>query len=73
MSIIKNIDQEIESLLKIKKEVDYILELKRSVPNILVVSQARYDFFASKNLLRPEIFYYIASTEVRPYIEDFQG
>ena len=71
--MVKNIDQEIERLLKIKKEVDNINELKKSVNNIVVLSQARYDFFASKNLIKPDIFYFIVSVEAGRYIEGFQG
>ena len=71
--MIKNIDQEIEKLVKIKKEVDSVNELKKSKNNIFILSQARYDFFASKNLLKPDILYYIVDVETGRYIEGFQG
>lgn len=71
--MVKNIDQEIEKLLEIKKEVDKILELQKSIPNLMVVSQARYDFFKTNNLLKSSIYYHIAPVEVRSYIEGFQG
>lgn len=71
--MIKDIDQEIEKLLKIKEEINNINNLKNSVDKLEVMSQARYDFLASKNLLRPDVFYYIADMEVKPYIEGFSG
>ena len=69
----KNIDKEIERLLTIKDEVDKINKLKESDLKLEVVSQSRYDFFASKNLLRADTFYYIATVEVGRYVEGFQG
>ena len=71
--MIKNIDTEIEKLLQIKEEINHIIELKKTVPNLMVLSQARYNFFKENNLLQSEVFYYIASLDVRPYIEGFQG
>lgn len=71
--MIKDIDQEIAKLLKIKEEINNINNLKKSVDKLEAMSQARYDFLASKNLLKPDIFYYIVSVEAGRYIEGFQG
>lgn len=71
--MIKDIDQEIEKLLKIKEEINKINDLKNSVDKLEVMSQARYDFLASKNLLKSDVFYYVADMEVKPYIEGFSG
>ena len=71
--MLKDINQEIEHLLKLKKEIDEITELKKSVKNLQIVSKARYDCLANKNLIKSDALYYIASLEVRDYIEDFQG
>lgn len=69
----KNIDQEIEKLLNIKEEINNINNLKKYVDKLEVVSQARHDFLASKNLLKSDVFYYIADMELKPYIEGFSG
>lgn len=71
--MIKDIDQEIEKLIKIKEEINKINDLKNSVDKLEVMSQARYDFLTSKNLLKSDVFYYIADMEVKPYIEGFSG
>ena len=71
--MIKNIDEEIEKLLKIKEVVDEIATIRVFNKNLQVVSQLRYDFLASKNLLKSDEYYYIADISVRPYVEDFQG
>ena len=71
--MVKDIDKEIEKLLEIKEIVDELAILRIITKNLQVLSQARYDFLASKNLLKPEVYYYVAPLEVRPYIEDYQG
>lgn len=70
--MIKDIDQEIEKLLEIKKEVDKINELRKINKNLIIVSQARYDFINSINPVDLDM-YYIAPLEVRPYVEGYQG
>ena len=69
----KDIDKEIEKLLEIKEIVDEIKILKVIIENVQVLSQARYDFLASKNAIKLDVYYYIAPLETRPYIEDYQG
>ena len=69
----KDINQEIEHLLKIKEEVDKVNNFKKSVDKYEIVSQLMYDFFASKNLLKSDVFYYIVNNEVGQYIEGFRG
>ena len=71
--MIKNIDEEIAKLLKIKETVDAIKTLRLVTKNLQVMSRARYDFLASKNLIKPDSYYYIADLEIKPYVEDFQG
>ena len=69
----KDINQELEKLLRIKTELDKIMELKKTVPTLLVVSQLMYDHLSSKNLLNPNTLYYVTSVEVGQYIEGFRG
>lgn len=69
----KDINQEIQNLLYIKSIVDQIAEKRNLNPNIIVVSQLRYDYWAERNLLKPNTDYFIAPIEVKPYISDFQG
>ena len=69
----KDIDQEIESLLALKQEIINIKRFKAECPDAVIVSQARYNFWAEHGLLKQNIIYYIASTDLKPYIEDFQG
>jgi hypothetical protein len=71
--LIKNIDEEIEKLLKIKEIVDEVATLRASNNKLQVVSQFRYDYLASNNLIKPTDCYYIADLSVKPYIEGFQG
>jgi hypothetical protein len=68
-----NIDKEIEKLLKIKETLHEIALLKAVYLNLQVVSEERYTFLASKKLLKPDVYYYIAPLEIKSYIEDFQG
>ena len=69
----QDIDQEIEVLLKRKEEIIKALEFQKQNPDGIVVSQLRYDFWKSKNLLKSDIEYYIAPLGIKDYIEDFQG
>ena len=71
--MLKNINQEIDHLIKLKKEIDEIAILKKTIKNLQVVSKARYDCLANKKLLKPDVLYYIASLEAKDYIEDFEG
>ena len=69
----KDIDAEIERLLKIKEEVDKIKELRKTVDKLEVFSQLMYDYFSDKNLLQPDTTYYIVSHEVGKYVQGFRG
>ena len=69
----KDIDKEIEELLALKQEVIKAKEFKTSYPDAIIVSQARYNFWAENNLLKQNVNYYIAPVEIKSYIEDFQG
>ena len=69
----KNINEEIEKLLKIKEEVDKINDFIKHTDKYEIVSQSMYDFLNSKNLIKPNVFYYITSIEVGSYIEGFRG
>lgn len=69
----QDIDQEIETLLKRKEKILKALEFQKQNPEGLVVSQLRYDFWKSKNLLKSNISYYIAPLDIKNYIDNFQG
>lgn len=69
----RDINQEIETLLKRKEEILKALEFQKNNPAGVVVSQLRYNFWKNNNLLKPDIDYYIAPQEIKEYIEDFQG
>ena len=68
-----DIDQEIETLLKRKEEILKALEFQKQNPEGIVVSQLRYDFWKNNNLLKSSVNYYIASADIKNYIENFQG
>lgn len=69
----KDIEQELNELLKIKEEVDKIRGFKEAIEKCEIVSQLMYDFLNSKNLIKPDVVYYIATNEVGQYIEGFRG
>lgn len=69
----RDIDQEIEILLKRKEEIFKVSEFQKNNPTGVVVSQLRYDFWKTNNLLKPDTEYYIAPLEIKEYIENFQG
>jgi hypothetical protein len=69
----RDINQEIETLLKRKEEILKALEFQKNNPAGVVVSQLRYNFWKNNNLLKSDLEYYIAPQEIKEYIEDFQG
>ena len=69
----RDIDKEIEQLLALKKEIINVKDFQAHCRNVVIVSQAKYNFWAEKNLLKSDKFYCIAPIEIKPYIEDFQG
>lgn len=69
--MIKNIDQEIARLLKIKEEVDNINNFIKNNNKVRVVSQHVFSVFSSQKILKPDIFYYVVDEEVGQYIEGF--
>ena len=71
--MLKDIDKEIEELLALKQEVIKAKDFKTSYPDAVIVSQARYNFWAKNNLIKQNVNYYIAPLGIKPYIEDFQG
>ena len=71
--MIKNIDEEINHLLYIKEEIIKAQDFMSLNPEACIVSPLRYKFWQDNNLLNPNIKYYIAPLEIKPYIENFQG
>lgn len=69
----KDIDQDIDRLMKIKEEVDQAKLLKILTPDLEIISQAMYDYLVSKNLKQPDTYYFIVSHEAGEYIEGFRG
>ena len=57
----KDIDQDIDRLMKIKEEVDQAKLLKMLTPDLEIVSQAMYDYLTSKNLIQSNKYYFIVS------------
>ena len=71
--MIKNIDKEINHLLYIKEEINKVNNFISLYPEACIVSPLRYKFWQDTNLLNPNIKYYIAPIEIKPYIENYQG
>ena len=69
----KDIDQDIDRLMKIKEEVDQAKLLKILTPDLEIISQAMYDYLISKNLRQPDKYYLVVSYEAGEYIEGFRG
>lgn len=69
----KDIDNEIETLLTLKQEIIKANKFKAEHPDAIIVSQLRYDFWKNNNLLKPDVDYFIAPVEIKHYIENFQG
>lgn len=69
----KDIDQDIDRLMKIKEEVDQAKLLKILTPDLEIISQAMYDYLVSKNLRQPDKYYFVVSHEAGEYIEGFRG
>lgn len=69
----KDIDQDIDRLMKIKEEVDQAKLLKMLTPDLEIVSEAMYDYLTSKNLIQSNKYYFIVSHEAGEYIEGFRG
>jgi hypothetical protein len=71
--MIKNIDEDINHLLYIKEEINKVNDFISLYPEACIVSPLRYKFWQDNNLLNPNIKYYIAPLEIKPYIENYQG
>lgn len=71
--MIKNIDEEINRLLYIKEEIKKAKDFLSINPEACIVSPLRYKFWQDNNLLNPDIKYYIAPLDIKPYIENYQG
>ena len=69
----KDIDQDIDRLMKIKEEVDQAKLLKILTPDLEIISQAMYDYLVSKNLKQLDKYYFVVSHEAGEYIEGFRG
>lgn len=69
----KDIDKDIEHLLYIKEELQKVKDFLSKNPKAIIVSQLRYNFWQDNNLIKPDLRYYIAPMEIKPYLENFQG
>ena len=67
----KNIIDDINHLLYLKKELNIIQKAKEENPNLRIMSQQRADFLKSKNL--PLNDFIRAPLDLKPYIENYEG
>ena len=68
----KNIDDEINKLLEIKR---CILEVKRYTENsqldLIPISRCKYDELVLNDMIRSDAFYYILEPEIGQYLENY--
>lgn len=69
--MVKNIDNEINTLLKIKEEVVKINFIKSLNIKAEFVSVCKYDQLSSNQLLDKDTIYYVVDPEVGQYIEGY--
>lgn len=69
--MVKNIDNEINNLLKIKEEVVKINFIKDLNIKVEFVSVLKYDQLSSNQLLDKDTVYYVVDPEVGQYIEGY--
>lgn len=67
----RNIDNDINTLLKIKEEVTIINYIKGLNMKTEFVSVLKYDQLSSSQLLDEDTVYYVVSPEVGQYIEGY--
>lgn len=67
----KNIDDEIDTLLKIKEEVAKINFIKGLDMKAEFVSACKYDQLSTSQLLDEDTIYYVVDPEVGQYIEGY--
>ena len=70
-NLVKNIDNEINNLLKIKEEVVKINFIKDLNIKVEFVSVLKYDQLSSNQLLDKDTVYYVVDPEVGQYIEGY--
>lgn len=70
-SLVKNIENEIKTLLKIKKEVDKINLIKGLNIKAEFMSECKYHQLLNDQLLDKDTVYYVVDPEVGQYIEGY--
>ena len=70
-NLAKNIDDELNTLLKIKEEVVRINFIKGLDMKTNFVSACKYDQLSSNQLLDNDTIYYVVDPEVGQYIEGY--
>ncbi len=70
-SLIKNIEDEIKTLLKIKKEVDKINLIKGLNIKAEFVSDCKYRQLLDDQLIDKDTLYYVVDPEIGQYIEGY--
>jgi hypothetical protein len=71
MNLVKNIDDELNTLLKIKEEVVRINFIKGLDIKAEFVSACKYDQLRSNQLLDNDTIYYVVDPEIGQYIEGY--
>lgn len=69
--MVKNIDDELNTLLKIKEEVIRINFIKGLDIKAKFVSACKYDQLCSNQLLDNDTIYYVVDPEVGQYVEGY--
>lgn len=65
----KNIDDEINRLIKIKTQVLSFNKLKESNPNVVAITHDKFNEFMSRNLLNKDTIYCAFDNEMAQYID----
>lgn len=69
--MVKDIDYEINRLLKIKEEVAVINYMKKLDMTLEFVSETRYNKLSFANKLDNDTVYYVVDAEIGQYIEGY--
>ena len=68
----KNIDNEINKLLAIKRDVlKTNLFIKQCIFNVIPISKCKFDELASDDKLKEDVIYYILEPEIGQYLENY--
>ena len=68
----KNIDNEINKLLAIKRDVLEVNSfIRQCIFDVVPISQCKYNEFASDDKLKEDTVYYVLDPEIGQYIEGY--